>query len=105
MALKPTLRRNGEHMVTLRTTHHVGPSGVYVCLAKKVWDTCDDGGRDATKAEVEEALRTVLLQEGDDALDWWDDDLDDAERDDNAERTAWARAQMERLFPEMARSL
>jgi len=97
MALIPTLRRSGHHMVTVAVKHHVARSTVVDTIASELWD--DYGAEDlpVSKLLVERTIRDAYRSHGGE----WDmsagDRLDDM--DDGQAAEDWANRQVRRLWP------
>jgi hypothetical protein len=100
MALRPTPRIRGVHMVTVVTNHHI--DGDYLTRAVCLYaldnldpDTLPDT---VSKSAVEKYLRNALYQAGMDRLDWFSDRVSDSDFDDAALWT-WARDRVLTLWP------
>lgn len=88
MSLKPTRRRNGTDMVTIRTEHTLSFETVAICVMTGAVDL------DAlTKAEVEDLVRWKLVLRGSEWMDYWRDnnDYDDLDA---------AKDALRRLYPD-----
>lgn len=98
--MRPTLRRSGHHMITVRVAHYIGREQVLGALAD-LYLTRFEGEPEAnaTRKQVEEHVRQTLGNKGDEALTYWRDDLVDEEEEAAEE---WANRQIDRLFPEWA---
>ena len=72
--MKPTLRRNGKRMVTVRVTHHLTREDVMDCLIKE--GTLDD---QPTKRQIETAVRDVLTWSGRNGFIYAHEERDDDE--------------------------
>lgn len=99
--MHPTRRRNGEHMITVKITHHLDRSALHHALVLAAY-LADDGytDRDLSRAAVEAIVRTELgihgAELGGDGT--WES-ID--EHPDHATWHAWADRQLDRLWPEM----
>ena len=95
--MKPTLRRNGKRMATLRTTHHLDRDEAVGALLS-IWSGIlpDEEQLAAyTKAEVGRLIRAELWLRGADSWTWSADRWDNEDVDDAVEA---AEALLLRLF-------
>lgn len=108
MSLTPTLRTSERHMVTVRSTHHLGGRQLAVLLcnataeqAPRWYDLENYPGTDLTRAEAEDLIRDTLWARGEDAFadEGFGEDDDPA---DSLVLVLWAARQVHRLFPDMA---
>jgi len=99
--VKPTLRKNGMHMLSVRTVHHIDGSDVGWLLFwytdREKWEN----GGDLTRAEAEEIIRTGLWLDGQHAHQTERDPDDFYGRQDQRQMFAWILRQLERLFPDL----
>lgn len=93
MAFKPTRRRNGQHMVTLRLEFHVSREEVLDTIITEFYES----GQDVTKGQVEEAVRSAFKSHGNE----WQITAGDMrqEMDDPDAAADWAEEQLARLYP------
>lgn len=98
--MKPTLRRNGKHMVTVKATHHIDSDTIASILAKAVEADIDDDGQlilpRLSRAAAEQMIRRFLADHGNEGWWMWEDALD---ADEVGERGRWAAATVRRLWP------
>jgi hypothetical protein len=96
------MSRDGKPRMTLRAEFRLGREEMARTLAtaavKGVSDISEDDlpdrlGRERILAEC----RATLVQFGRDAVDWWQDDAEDADAVEE-----WAYAMVDRAFPELA---
>jgi hypothetical protein len=83
--LRPTLRRNGEHMVTIRVTHHLSRYQAALCLCRyaAVHLNPEDGDVDSPlpRAKVEAVIREEMWLRAMWDMDGWSDSLTDEEQE------------------------
>lgn len=95
MPIRPTLRRNGEHMITVSIRHDISRRELIAAVALELYDE-NEPDQKITKVQVEKALRQVLEFRGYDRLVYWRDGYDNVE-----EAEKWATERLRPLFPEM----
>lgn len=103
--MRPTLRRKGEHMITVRPRFDLDGSIITRMIARDCWDEASDYG-DAeepatlSRRQVERALVSYLQAYGWSGLDDWAMDIS---YDEDVQRRAWswAREQVLRVWPEL----
>lgn len=103
--IRPTPRRNGLHMATIRTETQLRSGQIASILAghgddrRDGTDWDDRWCADLTRATAERLIRAVLTEYGTNATySYWADELYPAEA---AERATWAARQVQRLWPAM----
>lgn len=95
---RPTLRRNGKRAITVRVQFHLDADHVAGILGRRYLAF---GDHDLTRAQADEAVRNHLHLYGTDHQG-----LSDAAFPDEIDATrAYARRQIERLFPDMLSDL
>lgn len=103
--MKATLRRNGKHMITTRTTHHLDRLTLTNLLIVAAWFDVSDLGRaeevrDLTRAEAETAIRDELYYAGVYRADYAEDHAGIQSEIEGDRARAWAERQVGRLWPE-----
>ena len=100
--MRPTLRRNGHHMITIQVRHDLGAESLMQAL---VWASGDLVATEVpTRAVVEAYIHDFTSTYGDMAMA--DTDLEDYySTNDLARRREWARSIIQRLWPTMAAEL
>lgn len=95
MKVRPTLRADGAERVVIRVAHHLTRADLVSLLAG--WAAVYGNDDELTEAGVWDTLRQHLTNEGRDAVHALAlaNDVHDAE-----ELTAWAAAQVARIWPE-----
>lgn len=96
MSVKPTRRRNGSRMVTVRVEHHLSADNAATLLAKDLdfQDAVDNGVTDWNRNYILRAVRTELEYHGADAL------MDSADVEDFEEYEDIARDAIARYWPD-----
>lgn len=69
--MRPTLRRNGTHMVTVRTTSYLTRQDVAAILAMDL--TEQEEPLPTSQFALEKVVRSHLAAHGKSRLDWWSD--------------------------------
>jgi hypothetical protein len=105
--MKPTLRRNGKHMITLAVTHILDGREVAAILAMEKYGELtdfggdEDGVRDLGKGEAEAKVRDHLYYFGTSRLEFVSDYLG-VQSDDAQERALqWGSRQVRLHWPTM----
>lgn len=101
--MRATLRRNGQHMVTLTTRHNLNARDIAVILYRSagLYSHGFEMGQRISRALLERGLRMALAEDGRGAI-MSDDWAEDVSEDERAETMAWAVEQVQRLMPELA---
>jgi len=63
--MKPTVRRNGKHMITVRVEHHLDGQEVAAVLADAMVGETDDAVTFTTRAAVSRVVREHVHRNGD----------------------------------------
>lgn len=104
MSRTPTLRHNGEHMLTVRPRFDLDGHMVTVIVARQLWNDASDYGAaepvDVSKREVDEAITTYLRSYGWSELDDWANNIS-IDEDEVARAYVWARDQVRRMYPRL----
>ena len=97
---KPTLRRNKQHMITVRVRHDLDGDEITAILAISEWGERTDYGQkpDAilSRRTAEKAIRTYLTTAGTGDLWIWHEQVGAEEAD---QAWSWTRSQVLRLWP------
>ena len=103
--MRSTMRRAGEHMVTVRPRFDLNGQLITAMVARQLWDEASnfdeaDEPAPVSRRQVEEAVTRYLQVYGQSELDDWATYLSSDE--DVQERAwAWAREQVLRVWPEL----
>jgi hypothetical protein len=96
--MKPTLRQNDEHMVTLNISHHVNGEAIAIALVLRYVGTLEALPKRLTKGQIEKAIRDRLAIHGDSGFEFWQERIPVESIDSGWD---WAREQVHHHWPQM----
>lgn len=100
--MKATRRRSGDHMITVRVAHHLGGDELVAAVATQLWAGATDWGEnpgvEATRAQVERAIRDRVATKGSDGFFDWQEEISNNEGEVDAV-VEWAARQVRRWWP------